>query len=100
MDDGAEAVIAALDHGQSGAYNIVDDDPAPASEWLPYFARTIGARPPLRLPVWLGRLIGGEALTAMMTDARGVSNEKAKRELGWKPRWSSWREGFAQALTM
>jgi 2-alkyl-3-oxoalkanoate reductase len=77
-----------------GIYNIVDDDPAPVSEWLPFLARCLGAKPPLRIPAWLGRLVGGEAAVMMMTEMRGASNAKAKRELGWSPRYPSWRDGF------
>ncbi|HET7534033.1 MAG TPA: NAD(P)-dependent oxidoreductase, partial [Nocardioidaceae bacterium] len=75
-------------------YNVVDDDPAPVSEWLPYLAEVVGAKPPLRLPVWLGRLLAGEFVVDQMINARGSSNEKGRRELGWKPRYASWREGF------
>lgn len=77
------------------ARNIVDDDPAPLAQWLPAVASTIGAKPPRRLPRWLGRLLAGEPATAMMTEVRGASNAKAKRELGWRPSHASWREGFA-----
>jgi 2-alkyl-3-oxoalkanoate reductase len=76
----------------------VDDDPAPARDWIPELARALGAKPPRRVPRWLGRLLAGEMATVMMTDVRGASNEKAKRELGWKPRYASWRQGFAQGL--
>ena len=84
-------------HGGRGIYNIVDDDPAPVAEWLPAAAEAVGARRPRHVPRWLGRLVAGEAATVMMTEMRGASNEKAKRELGWQPRHASWREGFAQA---
>jgi 2-alkyl-3-oxoalkanoate reductase len=93
--DAASATVAALDHGAPGIYNIVDDDPAPAREWIPYLAEVLGAKPPRRVPVWLGRLLAGEVPVTMMTSIRGASNEKAKRELGWQPRYASWREGFA-----
>ena len=97
IEDAAEATVAAVTHGRRGIYNIVDDDPAPVAEWLPAAASAVGARPPRHVPRWLGRLVAGEAATVMMTEMRGASNEKAKRELGWQPRHASWREGFAQA---
>jgi nucleoside-diphosphate-sugar epimerase len=89
-----EATIAAVGRGVPGVYNVVDDDPAPVAEWLPYLARVAGAKPPLRLPAWLGRLLAGEFVVAQMTTSRGSSNEKARKELGWEPRYASWREGF------
>ena len=92
--DEAEATIAALDHGTPGLYNIVDDDPALAAEWIPYLAMVAGAKPPLHVPVWVGRLAAGEAVVSMMTQARGSSNRKARAVLGWAPRYASWREGF------
>jgi nucleoside-diphosphate-sugar epimerase len=98
IEDAAAATAAAVEHGQPGIYNIVDDDPAPVREWLPVLASALGAKPPRRVPRWLGRLLAGEAATAMMTDAKGASNEKAKRELGWKLRYPNWRQGFAQGL--
>jgi 2-alkyl-3-oxoalkanoate reductase len=98
VEDAATATAAAVDHGQPGVYNIVDDEPAPVREWLPVLASALDAKPPRRVPRWLGRLAAGEAATVMMTEARGASNEKAKRELGWKPRYASWRQGFAQGL--
>jgi nucleoside-diphosphate-sugar epimerase len=98
IEDAAAATVAAVDHGQPGVYNIVDDDPAPVREWLPALAKALDAKPPRRIPRWLGRLLAGETATLMMTEARGASNEKAKRELGWKPRYASWRQGFAQGL--
>ena len=76
----------------------MDDDPAPARDWMPELARALGAKPPRRVPLWLGRLLAGEAAAVMMTEVRGASNEKAKRELGWKPRYASWRQGFVQGL--
>ena len=94
VTDAAAATIAALDHGAPGLYNVVDDDPAPVAEWLPYLAQVAGAKPPLRLPAWLGRLLAGEFVVAQMTTSRGYSNDKAKKELGWEPRYASWREGF------
>jgi nucleoside-diphosphate-sugar epimerase len=98
IDDAATATVAAVEHGEPGIYNIVDDEPAPVREWLPVLASALDAKPPRRIPRWLGRLAAGEAATLMMTEARGASNEKAKRELGWQPRYASWRQGFAQGL--
>jgi nucleoside-diphosphate-sugar epimerase len=92
--DAAEGTVAALERGRRGIYNIVDDDPAPVSEWLPGLARNIGAPKPWRVPKFIGRLAAGEVGVVMMTDIRGASNEKAKRELGWTPGHPSWREGF------
>jgi nucleoside-diphosphate-sugar epimerase len=99
IDDAAGATVAALERGAAGIYNIVDDEPAPVSEWLPVLAESLGAKPPRRVPAWLARLAVGEVGVSMMTQIRGSSNAKAKRELGWQPRWSSWREGFSHALT-
>src|SRR5215207_4687498 len=98
IDDAAAATAVAVDRGRPGIYNIVDDEPAPVREWLPVLASALDGKPPRRIPRWLGRLAAGEAATAMMTEARGASNEKAKRELGWQPRYASWRQGFAQGL--
>ncbi|MQA73096.1 MAG: NAD-dependent epimerase/dehydratase family protein [Solirubrobacterales bacterium] len=98
ISDAATATVAAVERGERGLYNIVDDDPAPVSEWLPAAAEAVGAKRPLRLPRWVGRLAAGEAATIMMTDVRGASNAKAKRELGWRPRYPSWRQGFATGL--
>ena len=98
VDDAAAATVAALERGRRATYNVVDDDPAPVAEWLPYLADAVGAKPPMRVPVWLGRLAAGEVGVRMMTQARGASNEKAKRELGWRPQWASWREGFRDGL--
>jgi nucleoside-diphosphate-sugar epimerase len=92
--DAAAATVAAVGHGAPGVYNIVDSDPAPVAEWLPYLAEVAGAKPPLRLPVWLGRLLAGNFVVAQMTEARGSSNEKAQKELDWEPQFASWREGF------
>ena len=94
IGDAAAATLAAVEGGAPGVYNVVDSDPAPVAEWLPYLAEVAGARPPLRLPAWLGRLLAGEFVVAQMTDGRGCSNEKARKELGWDPRYASWREGF------
>ena len=93
--DAASATVAALDRGAPGVYNVVDDDPAPAREWLTYLAEVIGAKRPRRVPVWLSRIAAGDVPVSMMTEIRGSSNAKAKRELGWEPRYASWREGFA-----
>jgi 2-alkyl-3-oxoalkanoate reductase len=98
IDDAAAATVAAVDRGEPGIYNIVDDEPAPVREWLPVLAGALDAKPPRRIPRWLGRLAAGEAATLMMTESRGSSNAKAKRELGWQPRYASWRQGFAQGL--
>lgn len=94
ISDAAAATVAAVEHGPPGLYNIVDDDPAPVSEWLPYLASCLGARAPVRMPAWLGKILGGEAMVVMMTTLRGSSNSKAKRELGWQLRYPSWRDGF------
>jgi nucleoside-diphosphate-sugar epimerase len=96
IEDAADATVAAVTRGRPGIYNIVDDDPAPVAEWLPAAASAVGAKPPRHVPRWLGRLVAGEVGVVMMTEVRGASNEKAKRELGWQPRHASWREGFAQ----
>ena len=93
--DAAEATVAAIDRGQPGVYNIVDDDPAPVAEWLPALAQTLGAKKPRRVPLFIGRRFAGEAAAVMMTEVRGASNIKAKRELGWRPGYPSWRQGFA-----
>ncbi len=94
VTDAAAATVVAVDRGAPGLYNVVDDDPAPVAEWLPYLAKVAGAKPPLRLPAWLGRLLAGEFVVAQMTISRGSSNEKARKGLGWEPRYASWREGF------
>jgi nucleoside-diphosphate-sugar epimerase len=94
ITDAAAATLAAVERGEPGVYNVVDSDPAPVSEWLPYLAEVAGAKPPLRVPAWLGRLLAGEFVVAQMTTSRGYSNEKARKELGWEPRYPSWREGF------
>jgi nucleoside-diphosphate-sugar epimerase len=98
IEDAARATVAAIERGEPGIYNIVDDDPAPVSEWLPYLADAVGAKPPRHVPLWLGRLMAGETLATMMTEGRGASNAKAKRELGWQLRYPSWREGFVNGL--
>jgi nucleoside-diphosphate-sugar epimerase len=97
VHDAAAATVAALERGNSGVYNIVDDDPAPAREWIPAYAMAIGAKRPLRIPTWIGRLAGGGVAVAGMTTQRGASNAKAKRELGWAPEHASWRDGFRTA---
>jgi nucleoside-diphosphate-sugar epimerase len=98
IGDAAEATVAALERGQRGIYNIVDDEPAPVSEWLPAIAGALGAKPPRHVPRWLGRLAAGEAGAVMMTEIRGASNAKAKRELGWQLQYPSWRQGVAASL--
>jgi nucleoside-diphosphate-sugar epimerase len=95
--DAAEATVAAVEHGSRGVYNVVDDDPAPVAEWLPALAQTLGAKKPMRVPRFIVRLFAGEAGVVMMTDVRGASNAKAKRELAWRPAHPSWRQGFAAA---
>jgi nucleoside-diphosphate-sugar epimerase len=95
LDDAAAATVLALEHDGPAIYNIVDDEPAPVREWLPVFAEALRAKPPRRVPAWLARLMAGEAAVVMGTTARGASNAKAKRELGWTLRYPSWREGFA-----
>jgi nucleoside-diphosphate-sugar epimerase len=98
IEDAAAATVAAVEHGRRGVYNIVDDEPAPVSQWLPAAAAAVGAKRPLRVPKWVGRIVAGEAVTMMMTEVRGASNAKAKRELDWRPRYASWRQGFANGL--
>jgi nucleoside-diphosphate-sugar epimerase len=95
--DAAAATEAAVEHGQRGVYNVVDDDPAPVAEWLPALARMLGARKPMRVPRLAGRLFAGQAGVMMMSELRGASNAKARRELGWQPAHPSWRQGFAAA---
>ena len=96
--DAATATVDAVEHGTRGIYNIVDDEPAPIAEWLPVLAQALGAKPPRHVPLWAARLIGGEVTAVMMTELRGSSNAKAKRELGWRLRYPSWREGFVNGL--
>ena len=98
LDDAASATVLAVEQGARGVFNIVDDEPAPASEWLPYLAKCAGAKPPMRVPKWLARLLAGEVAVVTMTEGRGFSNAKAKRELGWEPRYPSWRQGFREGL--
>ncbi len=95
VEDAAGATVAAVERGAPGAYNVVDDEPAPMREWVPVFCEAVGAKKPMRVPVWLARLIAGAAAVGSATQLRGASNVKAKRELGWQPSHPSWREGFA-----
>jgi nucleoside-diphosphate-sugar epimerase len=96
--DAATATVAAVEGGPAGIYNVVDDEPAPVSEWAPALAAAVGAKRPLRGPRWVGRLAGGKAADVLMTELRGASNDKAKHELGWQLRYPSWRQGFAEGL--
>jgi nucleoside-diphosphate-sugar epimerase len=98
LDDAASATALVLEKGTRGVFNIVDDEPAPASEWLPYLAECLGAKPPLRLPTWVARLVAGEVAVSLLTRTRGSSNARAKRDLGWELRWPSWRQGFRHGL--
>jgi nucleoside-diphosphate-sugar epimerase len=93
--DAAEATVGAVDRGERGVYNVVDDDPAPVAEWLPALAQQLGAKKPMRVPRFIARLAAGEAGVVMMTEIRGASNAKARRELAWQPQHPSWRQGFA-----
>jgi nucleoside-diphosphate-sugar epimerase len=97
VDDAAAATVAAVERGTPGIYNVVDDEPAQMREWLPVYAEAIGARKPMRVPGWLARFVAGPEAAALATSLPGASNAKAKRELGWEPRWASWREGFREA---
>jgi nucleoside-diphosphate-sugar epimerase len=98
LDDAASATVLAVEHKARGVFNIVDDEPAPVSEWLPYLAECAGAKRPMRVPKWLARLLAGDMAVKMMTEGRGFSNAKAKRELGWELRYPSWRQGFKEEL--
>jgi nucleoside-diphosphate-sugar epimerase len=98
IDDAATATAIAIERGAAGIYNIVDDEPAPVREWLPALAALVGAKPPLRVPKWLARLIAGEHIVTMMTETRAGSNAKARRDLAWRPVHASWRQGFAEVL--
>jgi nucleoside-diphosphate-sugar epimerase len=98
LDDAASAAVLAVEQQATGVFNIVDDEPAPASQWLPYLAECAGAKPPMRVPRWLARLLAGDVAVIMMTEGRGFSNAKAKRELGWQLRYPSWRQGFKDEL--
>jgi nucleoside-diphosphate-sugar epimerase len=95
IEDAATATVAAIERGRPGVYNVADDEPAPVREWLPALAEALGGRRPRHMPGFLGRLLLGPAVYAMMTEIRGISNAKAKRELGWSPAYPSWRQGFA-----
>ena len=98
VEDAASATVAAVESTIAGDFNIADDEPAPAKVWMPALAAALGARKPLRVPIWLARLLVGGALVEFTINQRGASNEKAKRELGWRPRYASWRTGFSEAL--
>jgi 2-alkyl-3-oxoalkanoate reductase len=94
VEDAASATVAAIQHGEPGVYNICDNEPAPVSVWIPALAKAVGAKPPYHIPVWIARLIVGDVGVSMMTQVRGASNAKAKRELDWQPRFKTWRDGF------
>jgi nucleoside-diphosphate-sugar epimerase len=98
IDDAATATLAAIGSGKTGLYNIVDDDPAPVAEWLPALAAAIGAKSPRHMPAWVARLLVGEHGVVMMTETRGASNAKVKRDLGWHPAYPSWRDGLRRGL--
>ena len=98
VDDAASATVLAVEQKAEGVFNIVDDDPAPVTQWLPYLAECAGAKPPRRVPTWLARLVAGEMAAGVMTQGRGFSNAKAKRQLGWELRYPSWRQGFREEL--
>ncbi len=98
VEDAASATVAAIERGAPGIYNVTDDDPAPMREWLPVYAAALSAKPPRRVPVWLAKLVAGKALAGNAVALRGASNAKFKQELGWKPRYASWRQGFKEAL--
>ncbi len=99
VEDAASATVLAIEQKVQGVFNIVDDEPAPVSEWLPYLAEAAGAKPPRRVPKWLAKLLAGDMVVGMMTEGRGFSNAKAKQELGWTLKYPSWREGFKAELT-
>jgi nucleoside-diphosphate-sugar epimerase len=98
LDDAASATVLAVEQRARGVFNIVDDEPAPVSQWLPYLAACAGAKRPMKVPKWLARLLAGEMAVMMMTEGRGFSNDKAKRDLGWELRYPSWRQGFKEEL--
>ncbi len=98
VEDAASATVAAVERGSPGIYNVTDDEPAPVRDWMPVYAEAVGAKRPFRIPRWLARLVAGEGVVAFATTLRGASNAKAKAELGWEPRYSSWRRGFAEGL--
>ena len=99
IGDVAEATAQAIGQGATGIYNVVDDEPAPVSQWLPYLAHLAGAKPPPRVPRWVGRLLAGDHVAVLMNDVRGASNAKIKQRLGWRPKYATWRDGFRAALT-
>jgi nucleoside-diphosphate-sugar epimerase len=99
LDDAATATVLAVEQHAKGVFAIVDDEPAPASQWLPYLAECAGAKRPMRVPAWLARPLAGDVAVTVMTEGRGFSNAKAKRELGWELRYPSWRLGFKKELT-
>ena len=99
VDDAASATVLAVEQKAIGVFNIVDDEPAPVSAWLPWLAECAGAKPPRRVPAWLARLLAGEMAVGMMTEGRGFANAKAKRELGWELRHPTWRQGFKEELS-
>ncbi|HET8975469.1 MAG TPA: NAD(P)-dependent oxidoreductase, partial [Solirubrobacterales bacterium] len=96
IGDAADATVAAIEGGSPGIYNVADDDPAPVSKWVPFLAELLGAKPPRRFPRWLARIAAGDVMTGMLTEMRGASSDKAKRELGWRPAHPSWRQGFVE----
>jgi len=98
LDDAADATVIAVERGAPGVYNIVDDEPAPMRDWLPVFAEAAGAKRPLRVPLWLAKLVAGPGVVSYALNLRGASNAKAKSELGWRPTHPSWRQGFAESL--
>ena len=98
VEDAASATVAALDRGGPGVYNVCDDEPAELREWLPVYAEALGAKPPLRVPLWLAKLVAGSAMANQAVELRGASNAKFKARLSWEPRYPSWRQGFAEAL--
>jgi nucleoside-diphosphate-sugar epimerase len=98
VEDAADATVAAVERGDPGVYNVVDDEPAPLREWLPVYAEALGAKKPFRVPAWLASLIAGKTATGFTLELRGASNARAKRELGWEPAHPSWRQGFAESL--
>jgi 2-alkyl-3-oxoalkanoate reductase len=98
IEDVAEATAHTIGQGATGIYNVVDDEPAPVAEWLPYMAQLLGAKAPLRVPRWVGRLMVGDHVVVLMNDVRGASNAKIKQRLGWRPKYATWRDGFRAAL--
>ena len=98
VDDAAAACAAFVGRGAPGVYNVVDDEPATANEWMPAFAEAVGARPPRRLPAWLAKLLAGKAIVEWSTTCRGASNKEVKRQTSWRPKHASWRRGFREGL--